>query len=162
LICGRQKNLSLGRNGCDCPQRFAERADKPSNHFSYRTHIKEKSLYHTPPTFAIYIVGLMTEWIELHGGLAGIQKRNEAKAKLLYDTIDSSSGFYHCPVERDSRSLMNVVFRVAGRNGQSAAIKPDSAEGIRQGSRRGAGRTPGHRSVRHAFPFIMRAGGRQQ
>ena len=43
-----------------------------------------------------------------------MQKRNEAKAKLLYDTIDSSNGFFKCPVEKDSRSLMNVIFRIAG------------------------------------------------
>jgi len=76
---------------------LAERADKnlPTT-LQYRTHIKEKSLYHTPPTFAIYILGLVTEWIAGEGGIAGIQKRNEAKAKLLYDTIEASGGFYTC------------------------------------------------------------------
>jgi phosphoserine aminotransferase len=92
----------------------------------------------------------MTEWIESHGGLTGIEKRNETKAKLVYDIIDSSNGFYHCPVERDSRSLMNVVFRVAGRNGQSAATNPDEAaenEFGKQAAAAGLVGTPGHRSV---------------
>src|SRR5205814_9601931 len=94
--------------------------------------------------------GLVTEWVEWHGGLARIQRRNETKAKLLYDTIDSSNGFYHCPVEKDSRSLMNVVFRVAGTNGQSAATNPDEAsekEFGKQAAAAGLVGTPGHRSV---------------
>jgi phosphoserine aminotransferase len=130
---------------------LAERADKNlPTIFQYRTHIKEKSLYHTPPTFAIYIVGLMMEWIESQGGLTGIQKRNDSKAKLLYDAIDSSNGFYHCPVEKDSRSLMNVVFRVAGADGKSAAADPDEAaekEFGKQAAAAGLAGTPGHRSV---------------
>jgi len=92
----------------------------------------------------------MTDWIESQGGLAGIQKRNDAKAKLLYDAIDSSSGFYHCPVENDSRSLMNVVFRVAGAKGQSAATHPDEAaekEFGQQAAAAGLVGTAGHRSV---------------
>jgi len=57
---------------------LAERADKnlPTT-LQYRTHIKEKSLYHTPPTFAVYILGLVTEWIASEGGLPGIQKKTE-------------------------------------------------------------------------------------
>jgi phosphoserine aminotransferase len=152
IFAGAQKNL--GPSGVTLVivrKDLAERADKNlPTIFQYRTHIKEKSLYHTPPTFAIYVVGLMTEWIESLGGLTGIQKRNEAKAKLLYDTIDSSNGFYHCPVERDSRSFMNVVFRVADRNGQSAATNPDEAaekEFGKQAASAGLVGTPGHRSV---------------
>ena len=81
----------------------------------YRTEIKEHSLFHTPPTFAVYIVGLMLEWAANEGGAAGLEKRNDAKAKRLYDAIDASK-IYDCPVEKDSRSKMNVVFRVAGGN----------------------------------------------
>ena len=79
----------------------------------YRTQIKEKSLYHTPATYSVYTMGLVLRWIEAEGGVPAIEKRNAAKAKLLYDTIDAS-GYYQCPVERESRSVMNVVFRVAG------------------------------------------------
>jgi phosphoserine aminotransferase len=61
-------------------------------------------------------VGLVLEWIEVEGGVAAIEKRNEAKAKLLYDAIDSSGGYYVGPIEKDSRSKMNVTFRVAGGN----------------------------------------------
>jgi len=152
IFAGAQKNLGpSGATVVIVRKDLAERADKHlPTIFQYRTHIKEKSLYHTPPTFAVYVVGLMMEWIESQGGLAGIQKRNEKKAKLLYDAIDSSNGFYHCPVEKDSRSLMNVVFRVAGANGQSAAANPDEAtekEFGKQAAAAGLVGTPGHRSV---------------
>jgi phosphoserine aminotransferase len=152
IFAGAQKNLGpSGATVIIVRKDLAERADKNlPTIFQYRTHIKEKSLYHTPPTFAIYVVALMMEWIEAQGGLAGIQKRNETKAKLLYDAIDSSGGFYHCPVEKDSRSLMNIVFRVAGKSGQSAATHPDEAaekEFGKQAAAAGLVGTPGHRSV---------------
>ena len=152
IFAGAQKNL--GPSGVTIVfirKDLAERADKNlPTVFQYRTHIKEKSLYHTPPTFAVYVVGLMMEWIESQGGVTGIEKRNQAKAKLLYDAIDSSNGFYHCPVEKRSRSLMNVVFRVAGGNGQSAATHPDEVaekEFGKQAATAGLVGTPGHRSV---------------
>ena len=72
---------------------------------------------------------------------AGIEKRNEAKAKLLYDAIDESSGYYTCPVEKTSRSLMNVVFRVAG--GDEAVEK----EFAKDAAAAGIVGVPGHRSV---------------
>jgi phosphoserine aminotransferase len=152
IFAGAQKNLGpSGATVVIVRKDLAERAEKSlPTIFQYRTHIKEKSLYHTPPTFAIYIIGLMTEWIESQGGLAGIQKRNDSKAKLLYDAIDSSNGFYHCPVEKDSRSLMNVVFRVAGSNGKSAATDPDEGaekEFGKQAAASGLAGTAGHRSV---------------
>jgi phosphoserine aminotransferase len=74
------------------------------------------------------------------GGLPGIQKRNEAKAKLLYETIENSDGFYTCPVEKSSRSLMNVVFRIAG----DESVERDFAKGAAAANLVG---TPGHRSV---------------
>lgn len=152
IFAGAQKNLGpSGVTVVIIRKDLAERADKNlPTIFQYRTHIKEKSLYHTPPTFAVYVVGLMMEWIDSLGGLTGIRTRNEAKAKLLYDTIDSSNGFYHCPVEKTSRSLMNVIFRVAGANGQSAATHPDEAvekEFSKQAASAGLVGTPGHRSV---------------
>jgi len=148
IFAGAQKNL--GPSGVTLVivhKDLAERADKNlPTILQYRTHIKEKSLYHTPPTFAVYILGLVTEWIASEGGLAGIQKRNEAKAKLLYDAIDASGGFFHCPVEKASRSLMNVVFRVGG----TSAAHGDEAlekEFAKQAAAAGLVGTPGHRSV---------------
>ena len=143
IFAGAQKNL--GPSGVTIVivrKDLAERADKNlPTLLQYRTHIKEKSLYHTPPTFAIYVVGLVLEWIDSLGGVAGIQKINEGKAKLLYDTIENSNGYFKCPVENASRSKMNVVFRVAG--GDEAKEKQFGKDAASAGL---VG-TPGHRSV---------------
>jgi len=143
IFAGAQKNLGpSGATIVTIRRDLAERADKNlPTLLQYRTHIKEKSLYHTPPTFAVYIVGLVLDWIESEGGIPGMEKRNAAKAALLYDTIESSSGFYSCPVEKSSRSKMNVVFRVAA--GDDSLEKKFSAEAAAAGL---VG-TPGHRSV---------------
>ena len=152
IFAGAQKNL--GPSGVTIVvirKDLAERADKNlPTLLQYRTHIKEKSLYHTPPTFAIYIVGLVLEWIESQGGIPGMVERNDAKAGLLYNTVESSSGFYSCPVEKSSRSKMNVVFRVAGGVGRSAAApNMDAVEKKFASEAAAAGLlgTPGHRSV---------------
>ena len=143
IFAGAQKNLGpSGATVVIVRKDLAERADKNlPTILQYRTHIKEHSLYHTPPTFAIYIIGLVMDWIEAEGGIAAIEKRNEAKAQLLYDAIDSSGGYYTCPVEKSSRSKMNVVFRVA--KGDEAAEKKfvqDAAAADIEG-------IAGHRSV---------------
>jgi phosphoserine aminotransferase len=149
IFAGAQKNLGpSGATVVIVRKDLAERADKNlPTLLQYRTHIKEKSLYHTPPTFAVYTLALVTEWIASEGGLPGIQKRNEAKAKLLYDTIEASGGFYTCPVEKSSRSLMNVVFRVGG--GSSSQIGDESLEKEfgKQAAAANLVGTPGHRSV---------------
>ena len=113
IFAGAQKNLGpSGVTVVIVRKDLAERADKNlPTLLQYRTHIKEKSLYHTPPTFAVYIVGLVMEWIEAEGGIAAVEKRNNAKAKLLYDTLEARNGFYRCPVGNSSRSKMNVVVR---------------------------------------------------
>jgi len=128
IFAGAQKNLGpSGVTVVIVRRDLAERADqKLAQILQYRTHIKEKSLYNTPPTFAVYIVGLVLEWIDSNGGVTAIEKRNEAKAKLLYDAIDGSGGYYNCPVEKGDRSKMNVVFRVAG--GDEAAEKKFAKE----------------------------------
>jgi phosphoserine aminotransferase len=143
IFAGAQKNLGpSGVTVVIIRKDLAERADKNlPTILQYRTYIKEKSLYNTPPTFAIYIVGLVMEWIEAEGGITAIEKRNNTKAKLLYDTIESSKGFYRCPVEAASRSKMNVVFRVAGGNEDI-----EKQFGV-EAAAAGLVGTPGHRSV---------------
>jgi phosphoserine aminotransferase len=79
---------------------------------TYRAHAATKSLYHTPPTFTIYCLMLVLEWIKEQGGIDSIEKINREKAKLLYDALDSSS-FYEPHADKDSRSLMNITFRLA-------------------------------------------------
>src|SRR3984893_11073654 len=143
IFAGAQKNLGpSGTTIVIVRKDIAQRADKNllTRPHQNPTHIKEKSLSHPPPTFAIYIVGLVLEWIESEGGIPAITKRNDAKAKLLYDTIEDG-GFYSCPIERESRSKMNVVFRVA--SGDDSIEKQFAQEAAAAGL---VG-TPGHRSV---------------
>jgi phosphoserine aminotransferase len=142
IFAGAQKNLGpSGATVVIVRRDLAERADKNlPTVLQYRTHIRERSLYHTPPTFAVYIVGLVLEWIETEGGAAAMEKRNHAKAKLLYGAIDAS-GFYSCPIERESRSKMNVVFRIAGGD---EAIEKDFA---REATLAGIVGLAGHRAV---------------
>jgi phosphoserine aminotransferase len=66
----------------------------------------------TPNTWGSYIISLVCEWLLEQGGVAGMQKKNEEKAKILYDAIDSSDGFYTGHADRKARSLMNVTFRL--------------------------------------------------
>lgn len=75
----------------------------------YRTHAKNDSMYNTPPTFAIYVVGLVLKWIQAQGGLAAIGERNQRKAGKLYAYLEQSRMF-HTTAAPDSRSLMNVTF----------------------------------------------------
>ena len=76
----------------------------------YRTHTGEKSLYNTPPTFGIYVMGEVFRWIQSQGGLEAMAEHNESKARLLYDFVDQSD-FFRGTAEAGSRSLMNVCFR---------------------------------------------------
>ncbi|HTZ99432.1 MAG TPA: 3-phosphoserine/phosphohydroxythreonine transaminase [Candidatus Aquilonibacter sp.] len=143
IFAGAQKNLGpSGATIVIVRRDLAERAgEQVAKILQYRTHIKERSLYHTPPTFAVYIVGLVVDWIEAEGGLTAIAKHNDAKAANLYEAIDSSGGYYRCPVEKSSRSKMNVVFRVAGGD---EAIEKKFAKEAETASLIGV---KGHRSV---------------
>jgi phosphoserine aminotransferase len=76
----------------------------------YRTHAEARSLYNTPPTFGIYVMGEVFRWIGDMGGLAGMAERNAEKARVVYDFLDQSR-FFRATVEGESRSLMNVCFR---------------------------------------------------
>lgn len=106
--------------------------------FRYKTHADNASMYNTPPTYAIYIMGLVMEWLKKQGGLTAIEQRNIAKAKLIYDLIDVSS-FYHCPVNQADRSRMNVPFTLSDPGLDDAFLKQAQAHGLIQ--------LKGHRSV---------------
>lgn len=80
--------------------------------FRYKTHADNNSLYNTPPTFSIYLVRNVLSLLDAQGGLDAIEAVNRKKGEVLYGTIDELSDFYRSPVEKESRSLMNVVFRL--------------------------------------------------
>ena len=89
---------------------IGEPQEKTPTMFMYKTHAESDSMYNTPPCFCIYMMGLVLKWIETEvGGLANMEARNNAKAKLLYDYLDGSS-FFSNPVNKPDRSIMNVTF----------------------------------------------------
>jgi phosphoserine aminotransferase len=106
--------------------------------FDYKTVADNDSMYNTPPTYAIYIAGLVFKWIKAQGGLAAMETHNRAKAALLYDYLDTT-GFYSAPVARDCRSLMNVPFKLKDESLDAAFLKGAEAQGMVQ--------LKGHRSV---------------
>lgn len=105
----------------------------------YDTYLKKNSLYNTPPAFCIYMVGKVVAWIKEMGGLEAMAKRNAAKAKLVYDAIDNSDGFYKGHADKDSRSFMNVTFRLPSVELENKF----AAEALQHG----LGGVKGHRSV---------------
>ena len=104
----------------------------------YRTHAAEKSLYNTPPTFGIYVMGEVFKWIQSQGGLQAMAEHNEAKARLLYDFIDQSD-FFRGTAQADSRSLMNVCFRAPTEELENRFVA--------EATKRGLDGLKGHRSV---------------
>ena len=106
--------------------------------FDYKIVADNDSMYNTPPTYAIYIAGLVFKWIKAQGGLTAMAAHNAAKAKLLYDAIDASR-FFSCPVARDCRSLMNVAFRLRNEALDDEFLKGAKARGMVQ--------LKGHRAV---------------
>jgi phosphoserine aminotransferase len=96
---------------------------------NYQVHAENKSLYNTPPAFSIYAVGLVMQWLRDQGGLAAIQKVNERKASKLYAEIDRT-GFYRGTAAKDSRSLMNVTFRLSSEDLENKFIKEATASGL--------------------------------
>lgn len=112
IYAGAQKNLGpAGIALVIIREDLAEQAERSLPvMLQYRTYIKERSLYNTPPTFAIYMVGQVLKWILAGGGLAAMAERNQAKAKVLYDYLDQSA-LFRGTVDPGSRSLMNICFR---------------------------------------------------
>lgn len=107
--------------------------------FRFKTHADADSLYHTPPTFSVYLMRNVFLWIKAQGGLAAMERRNREKAEALYAAIDRSDGFYSSPVEESARSWMNVVFRLPGEALEKRFAEEATAAGL-VGLR-------GHRSV---------------
>jgi phosphoserine aminotransferase len=106
--------------------------------FNYKTVADNGSMYNTPPTYSIYMAGLTFQWLKRQGGVAAMEQRNVAKAKLLYDFLDSSS-FYSNKVAHECRSRMNVPFFLADESRNDAFLAGAKAAGLLQ--------LKGHKSV---------------
>jgi len=98
--------------------------------FKYTTFAAANSLYNTPPTFAIYLVRNVLAWMKSVGGAAKLQAWNEAKARLLYGALDAQADYYRAPVEKASRSTMNVVFRLPSEALEEAFVKEATKAGL--------------------------------
>jgi phosphoserine aminotransferase len=155
IYAGAQKNL--GPAGLtvvivrdDLLQRSVERASTLPTMLNYAVHAEHRSLYNTPPAIAVYTLGLVMKWLLERGGLAGIGAVNDRKASKLYAEIDRT-GFYRGTAQKNSRSLMNVTFRLPTEDLEKAFIQESTAAGLDglQGHRAVGGMRA---SIYNAFP----------
>ncbi len=140
IYAGAQKNL--GPSGVTVAIIHDSLVGQASNTcptmLNYETYVKHDSLFNTPPTFSIYVLKLVLEWVKENGGVEGMQAENERKAGLLYHCIDESS-LFHNPVPENNRSLMNIPFSTRDEELDARFLKEAKAEGFEF--------LKGHRSV---------------
>lgn len=105
----------------------------------YNTYVKNNSCYNTPPVHSIYIMNLVLKWVRKHGGIEALEQNNRQKAKLIYDVIDQSAGFYKGVIEKPYRSDMNMTWGMNSEELENRFVKESEAQGFE-------GLT-GHRSV---------------
>jgi phosphoserine aminotransferase len=132
VYAGGQKNLSIaGITVVVVREDLLERAPQEIPvYLRYATHAKERSLYNTPPVFGIYILHLVLRHLLAEGGLAAAGARNERKAGKLYAAIDGSGGFYRGHAQPDSRSWMNVTFRLPSEELEKRFVSEATAQGL--------------------------------
>jgi phosphoserine aminotransferase len=131
IYAGAQKNM--GPSGVTMviirDDLVARRPEGLATMLDYSVHAAKESLYNTPPTFSIYLVGLVAKWLKGLGGLEAMERINEEKGGLLYDAIDATE-FYTPHAERDSRSLMNVTFRLPSEELEKKFATEATAAGL--------------------------------
>ena len=142
IYAGAQKNM--GPSGCTLiimKKELLERSsDDLHTYLNYKAHADGNSLYNTPATYAIYLMGLVFKWLLNKGGLDEMYKTNLNKANMLYDYIDSSVGYYKgTVVNQEDRSLMNVTFRLPSEELEKKLIA--------EATEKGFSGLKGHRSV---------------
>jgi phosphoserine aminotransferase len=135
IYAGAQKNLGpagvtvvIVKRGWLGPDKSVGASTLPAM-LNYHTHLENKSLYNTPNTFGIYMIGLVCEWIESLGGLDGMQTRNREKAARVYEVIGSSE-FFRGHASRESRSDMNVTWRLPNEELEKKFAKEAEAHGM--------------------------------
>lgn len=131
IYAGAQKNMGpAGATVVIVRDDMVKRApDTLPTMLNYATHVKDKSLYNTPPCFAIYILGLTMKWVKSQGGLAAMAALNERKAGKLYAEIDRT-GYYRGHAETSCRSNMNVTFRLPSEDLEKEFAKQATAAGL--------------------------------
>lgn len=140
IYAGAQKNIGpAGATAVVIRRDLIERMNKNlPTMMAYKTHIDKDSMFNTPPTFPVYVIGLVLQWIEKQG-LENVLLNNQKKAAYIYDAIDNSGGFYKGTVEKEDRSLMNITFRLPSEELE--------AQFIDEAKKAGMNNLKGHRSV---------------
>lgn len=132
IYAGAQKNMGpSGVTFVIIRKDMLERcSDSLHTMINYKIHVENNSLYNTPNTFGIYIIGLVAKWLKGLGGLDGMYKINKEKADILYKCIDESGGFYKGHADKDSRSLMNITFNLATEELEKKLVAEATAAGF--------------------------------
>ena len=131
IYAGAQKNMGIAGLAVVIARKdlLESHRDNIPVLMEYSTMVKNDSMYNTPNTFSIYVLGKVARWIESLGGLEAMEERNRKKAALLYDYLDGSS-FYKALADRSARSLMNVTFRTPSEELDALFVKQSSAAGL--------------------------------
>ena len=132
IYAGAQKNLGpAGVTLVVIRDDLLERSpDSLTSYLKYPTHADNNSLYNTPPVFSIYAVMLVLRRLKKLGGLKAVEAANKKKAAVIYDAIDASGGFYNCPVQKENRSVMNIVFTMADEGLEKRFVAEAEAAGM--------------------------------
>jgi phosphoserine aminotransferase len=132
IYAGAQKNM--GPSGVTFvvirKDMAARSQDSLHTMLNYKIHVENASLYNTPSVFGIYIINLVAKWLLKLGGLEAMYKLNQEKADVLYNFIDNSGGYYCGHAEKDSRSLMNITFRMPNEGLEKKFIAEATAAGF--------------------------------
>jgi phosphoserine aminotransferase len=132
IYAGAQKNLGpSGVTAVLLREAWLAQANKNvPTMLRYATHVKNNSLYNTPPSFGVYMLNLVLQWIDKQGGLPAMAERNDRKAGTVYAAIDRSGGFYRGHAEVTSRSKMNVTFRLPSEALEKQFLAESAAAGL--------------------------------
>lgn len=132
IYAGAQKNIGPGGVVVVIARKslLAGRDKSLPSMLNYEIHMKNNSLYNTPPVFGVYIVGKVAKWLKAQGGLVVMAERNEAKAKIVYDVIDAHPEFFRGFADKDSRSLMNVTFGLPNAELEKQFVAEATAIGL--------------------------------
>jgi len=145
VVAGTQKNCGIAGLALVVVRKdlIGKAMDVCPSILNYKIMDDNNSLYNTPPVYPIYMCGLYLQWIKDNGGLEAMSRRSDERCKLIYDTIDQSNGFYYSPIKPNSRSRVNIPFRVGGQTGNADL----EARFVAESKAKGMIQLKGHRSV---------------
>ncbi|XP_054157942.1 probable phosphoserine aminotransferase [Oppia nitens] len=145
IVAGTQKNCGIAGLGIAIVRKdlIGKAMSVCPSIMDYKIMDDNNSLYNTPPVYSIYMCGLFLQWIKDNGGLEAMAKRSTERCQLIYDIIDNSNDFYYSPINPNSRSRVNIPFRVGGKSGDTDLEK----RFVDEAKAKGMIQLKGHRSV---------------